>query len=197
MIYTIANDFLRVSLDRHARLVELTNLHTNRNYAGGREIWHIFVKYNDDLEADISTQKCVPSITQVDAASLKLEYECLYIKDRKVDCELLIDMKLCDDEIICDLEIKNHDSAIVVREVQFPIVGNLQIDGSYRFIWSKFGGEKFDDIRSEIKKYHTQYMACDQNGIQMASLYPGTLAALNCFIFSCENEGLYFGSHDL
>jgi len=196
MIYTLENKFIRFSVDENARLVELINLQTGHNYAGKYTIWQIVLQVKDDLEVEVACNKCIPEISCT-TTTMRLRYDELYTGDCNVDCELVIDIELMDDELVGEVNIKNHDNDIVVRECHFPVIGNIQKKDEQCFIWSNLGGEKYDNITAEIKKYHTQYKICDQCGIQMGSMYPGTYAALNCFLFADKYEGLYFGSHDI
>ncbi len=193
---TVENGLVRVAVDGQARLVELKNLRTGMNYAGGEPVWRMF--YRQDGELDIEALSTTPTITS-DAQSLVIRYPQLVSRDKRplaVTLELRARLSPKSDNVTWSARVDHHQPGITITELQFPLVGKVQLQHGQALIWSSLGGQRFYDPKGTVRSRHTRYMAPDQNGIKMGAMYPGAAAATNCFVFAGEREGLYLGSHD-
>lgn len=194
----LENGLVRVAIDGQARLVELKNCRTDVNYAGSQPLWRLFYRQGEVLDVEGFAPQAEPTITS-DAKGLVIRYPALLSKQKKpldVSLELRAKLSAASDDVTWSARIDNRQTGITITELQFPLVGNIQLQPGQSLVWSRIGGQRFADPKAEVRKSHSLYMAPDQNGIKMSGMYPGIGAATNCFVFAGEREGLYFGSHD-
>ena len=193
----IQNEAVRVAIDASGRLCELANRRSGWDYAGKQRLWRIFYTENEvrDIEAVAAG---APKIT-VDGSCITVRYDALESPQNKrlaMGVEFKARVAPGDDDVRWTIAVKNQQSGAVVTEVQFPLVGNLQLRPQQAFISSRQGGQRYADPKAYVRGAHSRFMAPDQNGIKSAVMYPGVHAATNCFVFDAKSEGLYFGSHD-
>jgi hypothetical protein len=192
------NGLVRVAVDAQARLVELKDCRSGVNYAGAQPVWRMFYRQNEVLDIEACAPPAAPTIT-ADAQSLVIRYPSLVTKDGKplkIALELRAKIASASDDVTWSARIDNRQPGITITELQFPLVGNVQLQPGQSLIWSSLGGQRFRDPKATVRSRHSQYMAPDQNGVKMGALYPGAAAAMNCFAFAGERHGLYLGSHD-
>ncbi len=190
----LTNSQVRLSFDDHGCLTELSNIHCGHNYAGRRPVWRIYLQTDDAMDVEVDPAETVPLITQ-ERDELTLHYATLVQKESQLKIAVTIRVRLEGDDIRWSLEIHNDEPDVVIRECQFPLLGNLQSKSTQEFIWSKWGGERIRDIRSHMEKDRL-YFGCDHEFVDMSIAYPGSTAATNCFLFCDHREGLYIGCHD-
>lgn len=193
----IENGLVRVAVDGEGRLTELTNLRTDSNYAGKQPLWRIFYSASDvrDIEALPSGQPQIAS----DAASITIHYRALQSPQHnplQIAVELRARIQPGSDDVRWTIAVENRQPGVTVTEVQFPLVGDLQLRPGQALITSRQGGQRYADPKAMVRGAHSRFMAPDQNGIRAGVMYPGVAAATNCFLFDAKGEGLYFGSHD-
>ena len=94
--------------------------------------------------------------------------------------------------------VQNQEPHTIIRELQYPLIGNLQIPADYKLLTTHTGGQIFDNPVRKIANVDTRalYMTPAQKFRQYDLQYPRN-AASNCFAFVGEQDGLYFGSHDI
>ena len=193
----IENDLVRVALDEHLCLAELVNRQSDWNYAGRRCLWRLFYRQSDRFDAEAFAAGA-PTITR-EPSVVKLRYDSLESSAREplnISVALRFALEPKSDDVQCAITVENREAGVTLTEVQFPLVGNCHLQAEQSLIWSCMGGQRFTDPKAAIRSRHSGFMAPDQNGIQMAGMYPGGGAATNCFVFAGPSEGLYFGSHD-
>lgn len=194
-MYTVRNSKVSLSFDQMGNLVELRNLETDHNYAGGEAIWRLVCQRGQDIEYAVSPSLTKPEI-EVAGERLLLRYDTLQTNDGEIYISCQIIAELCEDSISWSIELTNNHQGVVIRECFFPMVAACNIKDNQSLLWSVLGGQKFENPRDEIARHHTLYMGQDEDGIVMTAMYPGVFASMNFFAFANETEGLYFGSHD-
>jgi hypothetical protein len=192
-MFCIENELVRLAVDERGNLTELTNRRSGQNYAGGRSLWQIIYSQDDFLENRLVADELQPAI-RCEGSHLTMEY---YIAKNNPEFDIRVTAELHYDEVHWSIELKNNQQGTVIREIHFPMINALNYIPGQAMIWGNIGGQRFKDIREILKKRHTQYIACDHESIRMGTIYPGNWTATNSFLFADENEGLYFGSHDL
>jgi hypothetical protein len=194
----VQNDQVRVALDSAARLAELTNRHSGWNYASGARVWRLFYREGDRLDAEAVAPTGGPKIL-ADASAITVRYDRLETRagqPLEIALEYRVRLVTGSDDVQWSATIENHQSGLTVTELQFPLVGNCQLQSGQALIWSNLGGQRTEQPLATVRAARSEYMASDQNGVKMAGMYPGVSAAMNCFVFAGPKEGLYFGSHD-
>jgi len=192
---TLENKEARVSVDERGNLTALTNLRSGHNYASGKPLWRMFYRVGDSFENEIVSEDSQAAVSRVGEA-IVLRYSKVQSRRGPLDVKLELQARLVGDEVRWSARVENHEPGITITELEFPLVAACNIKPGQELIWSNMGGERFKDPRARIRSARTLYMAPDQHGIKMTTLYPGGGAATNCFAFAGKDEGLYFGSHD-
>jgi hypothetical protein len=193
----IQNALLRVAVDRQGHLAELTNLRTGSNYAGNQRLWRIFYSASDVRDVEASAAGA-PQVT-ADDASITVRYDVLQSPQQKplqIAVQLRARIQPASDDVLWTIAVENRQPGVTVTEVQFPLVGDIQLRPGQALITSRLGGQRYADPKAMVRGSHSRFMAPDQNGIHSGAMYPGVAAATNCFVFDAKGEGLYFGSHD-
>jgi hypothetical protein len=191
---TLQNAGVRLTIDGRGNLVELTNVATGRNYAGGKPVWGMFYRRGDAWENGVDAAASAASVTRRGEA-LVIRYEKVAVRGGSLAVELELQARLVDDEVRWSARVTNREPGVIVTELQFPLLQACRIQPGQSLITSLRGGHRYDDPRAAVRAAHTLYMAPDQHGVQMTLPYPGT-AATNCFTFAGADQGLYFASYD-
>jgi hypothetical protein len=193
----IQNEAVRLAIDGAGSLAELTNVHTGWNYAARQRLWRIFYTENDvrDIEALASA---APRITAL-GSTITVRYDGLESPGKKrldISVEIRGSIPPAGDDVRWTIAVANHQPGVTVTEVQFPLVGDVQLRPGQVLIVSRQGGLRYSDPKAFVRRSFSAYMAPDQTGVKQGAMYPGFAAATNCFVFDAKNEGLYLGSHD-
>ena len=191
---TLQNDQVRVGIDAQGNLVELANSVSGHNYAGSKPLWRLYFQRGDALDREILASEASPEVSE-EGEAIVLRYNTVRFEGRPLDVAVTIRITLDGDDVRWVIEVANHQPGIVIRECQFPLVGNLGLKATQSLIWSKWGGQRFRDVRGEIEKQHTLWHAPDHLFVATSISYPRT-AATNCYLFADEAEGLYIGCHN-
>ena len=167
--YTLSSGDIRVTVSADGRLTELRNLATGHNYAGGGSLWRIFYNNLREKEIQISGAEQTPQVS-ADGTHIRIDYPTLRCRGQELAIALHLTLTLEDGQ---------HT---VVRELHYPLVGDLQLPEGYRLLTTHTGGQLFDDpvetIVSRGNKF--PYMTPAQKFRQYDVQYPRNLAA-NCF----------------
>ena len=94
-------------------------------------------------------------------------------------------------------EVQNNVEHTVIRELQYPLVRNVNLPTDHKLILSQNGGRLHENPRKIImeKSNKVPYRTPAQIFRQYDCHY-GASASMNCYILSGEKQGLYVGSHD-
>ena len=190
MNWSLKNSFTTFSVDENGKVEALKNNKTGHNYAGGEQLLRIIYEYRQELDTEFDLSAINPKIS-VEDEMLLINYD---IKEDRLSFGLQIEAKLEDEKILFDIKIANNSSKAIIREVQFGII-NCRYNNGQSFYWSHQIGEKYFDIREEVKKHHSYYKAQDNKAIEMISSYPDW-NSMNYMLFADNSQGLYMGSHD-
>lgn len=184
------------TISADGRLSALSNPATGWNYAGGSTLWRLYYNTPDEKEIQISGADQIPVIHTADGCTV-LEYKGLRSRGETVDIDLRLTITPEGDGFRFAAELTNNEPHTIVRELQYPLIGNLQLPEGYKLLTTHTGGQLFDDPLKAILDVpqRTLYMKPDQYFRQYDLQYPRN-AASNCFAFVGEKDGLYFGSHD-
>ncbi len=190
--YRLSNGKMAVSVNGDGRLTELRNLSTGTDYAGGGALWRLYYDTPDRRENEIDGASFTPEVFS-DGKSIVLKYHV-----EKVDFGLTLTVTLDDDKVRFGSKLENNEPHTIIRELQYPLVGDLRLPDGYKLLTTHGGGTLYDDVKRLIVRegIKNPYMTPAQKYRQMALEYPRGAVAANCFALVSEKEGLYFGSHD-
>ena len=185
---------VEVAVSDDGRLLCLTNLRTGHNYAGGGKLWRLY--YNTLEEKEIQVDEGIADV-RLEGDTLRIGYEHLHSRGGALDIDLQLKIWLREGQVHFGARVENHEPHTIVRELQYPLIGHLNLPQGYRLLTTHTGGQVFDDPVHKISDVDVRplYMTPAQKFRQYDLQYPRN-AASNCFALTGDRDGLYFGSHD-
>ena len=129
---TLRNERLQISIDDEGRLVSLKNLETGRDYAGRDYLWRLYYDTPKAKEIEVLAAGQQPRISQ-NGETITLLYEELKATDFSIrkevtlDISLRFDITLEGDQIRFASKIENNEPHTIVRELHYPLVGNMPL----------------------------------------------------------------------
>ncbi|WP_295935703.1 DUF6259 domain-containing protein [uncultured Alistipes sp.] len=209
--YTLRNDKLQVTVDEKGCLSSIRNLQTGRDYAGGDHLWRLYYDTHHAKEIEVLPADQTPRISHK-SNTITLSYDKLKAVDfslaEEVDMNMGLQLEIIleDDQVRFVSKIENRQPGTIIRELHYPLVGNIQLPKDHKLLLTHTGGQLYDDPRVIIFRNSNAapYRTPAQKFRQMDANYPmrtvtggtGGCMASNCFAYVGEAEGLYFGSHD-
>ena len=179
-----------VDIDAAGRLQKLS--FGGRNYAGGAPLWRLYYNTPEQKEIEISGATETPVVRTV-ADTVFLDY------DRVGGKAFALHLKIWTEGTLVRFgaTVKNDEPHTIIRELQYPLIGHLQIPAGYKLLTTHTGGQIFENPVWKISNVDVRplYMTPAQKFRQYDLQYPRN-AASNCYAFVGEKDGLYFGSHD-
>ena len=179
-----------VEVDAEGRLKKLCL--GGHNYAGGYPLWRMYYNTPEQKEIEISGASCSPVVTAL-ADTVFIDYDGLDGKAFSLHLKIWTEGR----EVHFGATLANNEPHTIIRELQYPLIGNLQIPSDYKLLTTHTGGQIFDNPVWKIANVDTRalYMTPAQKFRQYDLQYPRN-AASNCYAFVGPEDGLYFGSHD-
>ena len=179
-----------VVIDDDGRLQRLA--FGGRNYAGSAPLWRLYYNTPDQKEIEICGADEKPVVTR-EGNVIRLDYDRIGGKAFSLHLKIWAEGKA----VRFAAEVENDEPHTIIRELQYPLVGSLQIPAEYKLLTTHTGGQIFDNPVRKIANVDTRalYMTPAQKFRQYDLQYPRN-AASNCFAFVGTLDGLYFGSHD-
>ena len=181
----------KLAIDNNGLLTELS--FGGRNYAGGYPLWRLYYNTPEQKEIEVSGWTEKPTAVRSVADTLFVEYA------RVGDKAFSLNLKIWTEGAAAHFAatVRNDEPHTVIRELQYPLVGDLQIPADYKLLTTHTGGQIFDNPVRKISNVDVRplYMTPAQKFRQYDLQYPRN-ASSNCFAFVGPAHGLYFGSHD-
>ena len=182
--------YLQLEVDDAGNLATLA--YGGHNYAGGAPLWRLYYNTLEQKEIELSSKDGLPEIHK-DGDTTFIDYSSLGGKAFELHLKIWVE----EGQAHFGARVVNNEPHTIIRELQYPLVGDLQLPEGYKLLTTHTGGQIFDDPVQKISNVDTRalYMTPAQKFRQYDLQYPRNAAA-NCFAFVGERRGLYFGSHD-
>ncbi|HTN39445.1 MAG TPA: DUF6259 domain-containing protein [Arachidicoccus sp.] len=195
-VVTIENRAIQLSIDRQGNLVSLKNLQTGFNYASGKPLWRLYFDNKEQKGNEVIAKGNTPEIIK-NGTEISISYQSLVIGGEKLNISLFLKVVLEGDKFRFFSKLTNKELHTIVRELQYPLVGDCNLPADHKLLTTTLGGQLFPHPKKEILAVgnNPPYMGPGQLFRQKDIMYPRVVAA-NCFAFTGETQGLYFGSHD-
>ena len=179
-----------VEIDAEGRLRKLA--FGGHDYAGGQPLWRLFYNTPEQKEIEVNALAEKPSVRTV-ADTVFLDYDHVGGKAFALHLKIWTEGTM----VRFGAALENSEPHTIIRELQYPLIGNLQIPADYKLLTTHTGGQIFDNPVRKIADVPPGplYMTPAQKFRQYDLQYPRN-AASNCFAFVGAKDGLYFGSHD-
>ena len=187
---------VQVAIGPDGSLQSLKNLETGIDYAGGAGLWRLYYNTLDQKEIQVTAAEQQP-VVRATRDAIFIDYHPLLSGTDTLAIRLNLTVTLENGQVRFAAHLENEEPHTVVRELQYPLVGNLDLPEGYKLLTTHTGGQVFEDPVHKIANVDTRalYMTPAQKFRQYDLQYPRNAAA-NCFAFTGEQDGLYFGSHD-
>ena len=181
----------KIAVDENGFLTELSL--GGRDYAGGYPLWRLYYNTLEQKEIEISGRDEKPSEIKTVADTTFINYSRVGGKAFSLSLKIWTEGAA----VHFAASLSNDEPHTVIRELQYPLVGDLQIPSDYKLLTTHTGGQIFDNPVWKISNVDVRplYMTPAQKFRQYDLQYPRN-AASNCFAFTGPSDGLYFGSHD-
>ena len=194
--FVLSDELTEVKIGEDGTLMLLSNRLTGHNYAGGAGLWRMFYNTKDEKEMQIDGSDNTPVVTK-DGNTVTISYRNLVHRGKALNMDLTLTVSLEDGTVRFGSTLANNEPHTIIRELQYPLVGDMDLPEGHKLLTTHTGGQVFDDPIDKIVNVNpaTLYMKPDQYFRQYDLQYPRH-AASNCYAFFGEKDGLYFGSHD-
>lgn len=194
--YSLRNDKVEIVVNEKGGLVSLTNLATNHNYASGGYLWRMYLDTHSEQEIEILGGDQLPKVS-CDGKAIVIEYDRLNVRGESQAIKLSLKIWLEGENVRFASALENGIPHSVVRELQYPLVRNVNLPADHKLILSRSGGRIFDNPVKSIMASGNKipYRTPAQIFRQLDCRY-GASASMNCYILAGEKQGLYVGSHD-
>lgn len=181
-----------INVDESGSLQQLSLGKDGYNYAGGGSLWRMYYNTPEQKEIELTAADGTPKVSK-EGDKIHIDY--IGLSGKAFNLYLTIWAE--NGQARFAAEIENNEPHTIIRELQYPLIGNLQIPADYKLLTTHTGGQIFDNPVRKIANVDTRalYMTPAQKFRQYDLQYPRN-AASNCFAFVGEEDGLYFGSHD-
>ncbi len=187
----IAKDGVRVAVDYESGNLSYLG-REDSNFAGNSGLWRLYYNTPDQKEIEITPRGEEPVVSE-EGDTIRIDYSTLGGKAFSLHLSIWEE----GGHIRFGASLENNEPHTIIRELQYPLIGHMQIPSDYKLLTTHTGGQIFDNPVWKISNVDTRalYMTPAQKFRQLDLQYPRN-AASNCFAFVGEKDGLYFGSHD-
>ncbi len=193
MKYVVSNDFVSVTVDENAALVELRNLKTGRDYAGCQGLWRLIYSHDEVVEEEIIAEDCKPEISVPSKDSITIAYKTMNSSIGIEEFMLTIEIRLDGENLSFSAELYNRAKENqIIREFNFPTIKNLSLKEQCLYGFGNKGNDpqRIENIEEVLERCNTGYVAEDNKGINMP------WSANGFAMFADEKDCLYLGDHD-
>lgn len=186
-----AKDGVRVAVDYESGNLKYLG-REGCNYAGNRGLWRLYYNTPEQKEIEITPRGEEP-VVSMEGDTIRIDYGTLGGKAFSLHLSIWEE----NGQIRFGAALENNEPHTIVRELQYPLIGDLQIPSDYKLLTTHTGGQIFENPVRKVSNVDTRalYMTPAQKFRQYDLQYPRN-AASNCYAFIGEKTGLYFGSHD-
>ena len=194
--FVLKNDKVEIAINKRGELVTLKNITTGHNYASGGYMWRMYYDTRAEQEIEVVGADSKPQVV-CDGKSIVLSYDKLVVRGKCEPIKLQLTVSLEGENVRFASAVENGVDDSVVRELQYPLVRNVDLPADHKLITSRSGGCIYENPRQIImaKGNKIPYRTPAQIFRQFDCRY-GASASMNCYILAGEKQGLYVGSHD-
>ncbi|MBR6731659.1 MAG: hypothetical protein IKL91_03005, partial [Bacteroidales bacterium] len=190
--FTLSDEMTEVKVGEDGSLLVLRNRETGHNYAAGAGMWRLFYNTHEEKEMQIDGSENTPEVSQ-DGNTVTVAYKNLVHRGKALKMNLTLTVSLENGTVRFGSTVSNNEPHTIIRELQYPLVGDMNLPEGHKLLTTHTGGQIHDDAIDLIVNVNpkTLYMKPDQYFRQYDLQYPRH-AASNCYAFVGEKDGLYF-----
>ena len=188
-----------VAVDANGNLTELSSRESGWNWAGGRPLWRFYFDRADgEKEIPVDASCGTPKVVS-DGKTIVISYDKFTVRGKPFAARLTLTISVdAEGPVRFAAELGNDEPHTIVRELQYPLVGDVRRVAGSELLTTHACGERHKDPIALVNASNTTmpYMGRNWQFRQLHLKYP-ELTAANCFALFAEKEGLYFGCHDV
>ena len=184
--YVLGDEIVEVKIGEDGALLSLVNKETGHNYASGEGLWRMFYNTHEEKEMQIDGKDNTPVVSQ-DGNVITISYKDLVHRGKALKMDLTLTVGVEDGAVRFGSTVVNNEPHTIVRELQYPLVGDMNLPKGHKLLTTHTGGQVHDDALDLIVNVNpkTLYMKPDQYFRQYDLQYPRH-AASNCYAFFGE-----------
>jgi len=185
----LENEKILVEFDSNGNLVHFKNKADNVDYAGGQGLWRIIYQKGELLEESVESEDTLATVVPVSATEAKI----LYGGEFPVEVSCKID----GDDAVFSAKVSNNSEGKILREFQFPMVKNANLEKDVTLINSCGGGRRIPYFFGYVEGATAgrPYAAQDNKAVERYDPYP-TINTMNMFTLQGKKNSLFFASLD-
>ena len=193
--YTLSNGNMSVAVGEDGLLYSLRNEKTGHEYARGDYMWRLYYDALYEKEIQVVGKQQHVEVSQ-DGNTIVLSYPRLQAHGKELNIALRLRVVLEEDKVrfVCDIE--NSEPHTVVREMQYPLIRNINAPQDHKLFTSEAGGRLYDEPIKKINKLASSPYKKPEQFFRQYDVKYGYKVFMNCFGLLGKAQGLYFGSHD-
>ena len=180
-VASLSDGKVQVAVNSEGRLVSLQSLVTGKEYAGGGYLWRLYYNTLEEKEIQVTGAGQKPKVTKAGDA-IEIRYDSLESRGETLHFGLTLTLTLEDGQVRFAASLDSAEPHTIIRELQYPLVGDLALPEGYKLLTTHTGGQIFDDPVWKISNVDVRplYMTPAQKFRQYDLQYPRN-AASNCF----------------
>ena len=193
--FTLSNENMSVTVGEDGRLYSLRTEHTQHDYAQGGYMWRLYYDALYEKEIQVVGEQQQVEVSQ-EGNVVTLRYPYLQTADKKLNIEVRLQVILEQDKVRFACDIANNEPHTVVREMQYPLVRNIDAPTDHKLYTCEAGGRLYDNPIGKIGRISSAPYKKPEQIFRQYDVKYGYKVFMNCFALLGEEQGLYFGSHD-
>ena len=181
--FVLKNEKIEVAVDSKGCLTSLKNVLTGQQCASGDALWRLYYDTKAQNEIQVLGSEQTPEVSS-DGKAIVIEYSSLVNGGAEVGIALSLKVVLEEDKVRFSSEMTNNMPHTIIREFQYPLVGDLSLPDDFKLFITDTGGQIYSNPKSTIfrRSNNPPYKSPSQLFRQMDIKYPTRIAS-NCFAF--------------
>ena len=142
--FVLADDNVEVKVGEDGSLLVLRNNETGHNYASGAGMWRLFYNTHEEKEMQIDGSENAPAVSQ-DGDVITIAYKNLVHRGQALKMDLTLTVTLEDGAVRFGSSVSNNEPGTIIRELQYPLVGDMKLPAGHKLLTTHTGGQLHDD----------------------------------------------------
>ena len=161
--FVLSDENTEVKIGEDGQLLTLLNKKTGHNYASGAGLWRMFYNNTDEKEMQIDGSENHPALMK-EGNVITIVYKDLIHRGKALKMDLTLTVALEDGAVRFGSTVTNNEPHTIVRELQYPLVGDMKLPAGHKLLTTHTGGQIHDDAIDLIVNVNpkTLYMKPDQ-----------------------------------
>ena len=142
--FVLSDGNVEVKIGEDGAFLSLVNKETGHNYASGEGLWRMFYNTHEEKEMQIDGTENTPEVSQ-EGDVIIITYKDLVHRGKALKMGLTLTVKVEDGAVRFGSEVSNNEPGTIIRELQYPLVGNMNLPEGHKLLTTHTGGQVHDD----------------------------------------------------